>query len=120
MHRISKTLPSAQTEEARTYPSVDTDSKNGNIFQAHGCFFPNTMMARMIYVSICFIAFAKTECLDAGTARVYEWLLTQWWFRYDSFEPALSLSCFAVRISDANMCRKMNAVNFNSSFMDEC
>ncbi|KAJ9459750.1 hypothetical protein DIPPA_11441 [Diplonema papillatum] len=38
----------------------------------------------------------RLGAVNAGVEDAWRWLLQQWWFVHDSFEPALSVACFAV------------------------
>ena len=73
---------------ARTCTLMDSYSINASTI---------TKRAR-VASSVALVAMAAcTPTLDAATAQGYHWLCKQWWFRHDSFEPALSLTSFAVR-----------------------
>mmetsp|Transcript_33643 Transcript_33643/g.56528 ORF Transcript_33643/g.56528 Transcript_33643/m.56528 type:complete len:289 (-) Transcript_33643:350-1216(-) len=52
--------------------------------------------SRLAFVSTLTLAVLYTDQLDAFISSVYAYLKSCWWFRHDTFEPALSLACFAV------------------------
>lgn len=56
----------------------------------------STLIAQAAILSTAVLAAVFHAQLDRALALVYGQLLRQWWFTHDTFEPALSASCFLV------------------------
>mmetsp|Transcript_33551 Transcript_33551/g.73222 ORF Transcript_33551/g.73222 Transcript_33551/m.73222 type:complete len:284 (-) Transcript_33551:1977-2828(-) len=56
----------------------------------------STIAARVAVLSTMVYAILHTEQCNAVVASIYSYMKSCWWFRHDTFEPVLSLTCFSV------------------------
>ena len=53
-----------------------------------------TVTAQAASVCTAVLCLVYRAPLDNVVAQLWTFLLKQWWFRHDTFEPALSVACF--------------------------
>lgn len=53
---------------------------------------------RTLFLAALSLCYCLTQLLDEAVASVWRYLLAQWWFRHDSFEPVLAVTSFVVWI----------------------
>eukprot|EP01060_Flectonema_neradi_P005520 TRINITY_DN13687_c2_g1_i2.p1 TRINITY_DN13687_c2_g1~~TRINITY_DN13687_c2_g1_i2.p1 ORF type:complete len:289 (+),score=21.82 TRINITY_DN13687_c2_g1_i2:54-920(+) len=51
---------------------------------------------RWVSVATFGVLFLNVTYTDAVIAKLWQYIVSKWWFRHDSFEPALSTACFIV------------------------